>query len=204
MSKQVILVGGFQDIIEHCEEENIEIIGIIDNIKTDSYLGYKILGKDEDAENLFNIYGKIPLIIVPDLPSHRKRLTNFYKNIGFNFSNLISSKTMISKSVQIGTGVIIRKGGNISCGTKIGDFVHINTMANITHDVIINDFCSIAPGATILGYVKIGEESWIGANSTILPKIKLGLNTIVGAQAVVTKDVPDNNTVVGIPAKSIN
>ncbi|MNG38364.1 Maltose O-acetyltransferase [compost metagenome] len=43
----------------------------------------------------------------------------------------------------------------------------------------------------------------LGTNATVLPKVTIGKNVIVGAGAVVTKDVPDNSLVVGIPGKII-
>jgi maltose O-acetyltransferase len=44
---------------------------------------------------------------------------------------------------------------------------------------------------------------WIGGNVTILPGITIGNNVVVAAGAVVTKDIPDNSLVGGIPAKLI-
>ena len=51
--------------------------------------------------------------------------------------------------------------------------------------------------------VVIGKRVWIGANVTILPGVTIGDNAIVGAGAVVTKDVPANIIVGGVPAKQI-
>ena len=47
---------------------------------------------------------------------------------------------------------------------------------------------------------KIGNNVRIGSNTTILP-VNIGDNVIIGAGAVVTKDIPDNSTVKGNPAK---
>lgn len=47
----------------------------------------------------------------------------------------------------------------------------------------------------------IGNDVWIGGNVTILPGVHIGNNVVVAAGAVVTKDVPDNCLVRGIPAK---
>ena len=49
--------------------------------------------------------------------------------------------------------------------------------------------------------VKIGNDVWIGGNVTILPGITIGNNVVVAAGAVVTKDVPDNCVVDGVPAR---
>ena len=51
--------------------------------------------------------------------------------------------------------------------------------------------------------VRIGNDVWIGGNVTILPGITIGNNVVIAAGAVVTKDVPDNSLVGGVPAKLI-
>jgi maltose O-acetyltransferase len=51
--------------------------------------------------------------------------------------------------------------------------------------------------------VTIGNDVWIGGNCTILPGVTIGNNVVVAAGAVVTKDVPDNCLVAGVPAKVI-
>ena len=51
--------------------------------------------------------------------------------------------------------------------------------------------------------VNIGNDVWIGGNCTILPGVTIGNNVVIAAGAVVTKDVPDNSVVGGVPAKVI-
>ena len=51
--------------------------------------------------------------------------------------------------------------------------------------------------------ITIGNDVWIGGNCTILPGVTIGNNVVVAAGAVVTKDVPDNTLVGGVPAKKI-
>ena len=52
--------------------------------------------------------------------------------------------------------------------------------------------------------VNIGDDVWVGGNCTILPGVTIGSNVVIAAGAVVTKDVPDNCVVGGIPAKVIS
>ena len=51
--------------------------------------------------------------------------------------------------------------------------------------------------------IVIRRNAWIGANATILAGVTIGENAIVAAGAVVSKDVPDNTIVGGVPAKVI-
>ena len=55
----------------------------------------------------------------------------------------------------------------------------------------------------IMKPVTIGNDVWIGGDVTILPGVTIGNNVVVAAGAVVTKDVPDNCVVGGVPAKII-
>ncbi len=56
-------------------------------------------------------------------------------------------------------------------------------------------------GAVLCGNVFVGENSFIGAQSIVKEGVNIGKNVIVGAGAVVVKNVPDNTTVLGNPAR---
>lgn len=49
--------------------------------------------------------------------------------------------------------------------------------------------------------VTIGSNCWIGANSVVLPGVSIGNNSVIGAGSVVTKNVPENEIWVGVPAR---
>ena len=51
--------------------------------------------------------------------------------------------------------------------------------------------------------IRIGRKVWLGAAVTVVPGVSIGDGAIVGAGAVVTKDVPANAIVTGVPAKVI-
>lgn len=199
--KDVVLVGGFHEIIDLCEECGRNVVGIIDNSLVGNYYGVPVIGADADAASLFSRYCDCELIITPDSPKVRERLVNYYRNLGYHFATVVSPYAHVSKSAEIGEGTVIQTGVNVSSATKIGIFCKLNSCCNVMHDNVLADFSTIAPNAVLLGRVNAGRGAYVGANSTILPGIVIGSHSTVGAGAVVTHDVPDFRTVKGIPAK---
>lgn len=199
--EQVILIGGFHEVIEQILVLDLELRGIIDNNKTGEYYGIPVLGGDKDAHTILQRFPDSKLIITPDNGNTRRILFEEYSGFNNNFFTMVSKYSMISRFADIGNGCIISQNAHISAGVKIGKFCKINVGANIMHDCIIGDFSTIAPNAVVLGNVGIGANCYIGANSTILPNVKIGDNVTVGAGAVVTGEVKDNKIVKGIPAK---
>lgn len=66
---------------------------------------------------------------------------------------------------------------------------------DIRQGVTIGDVCSEVP--------IIGDNVYIGAGAKIIGKVVVGSNVIIGANSVVTKDIPNNTVVAGVPAKAI-
>ena len=112
--------------------------------------------------------------------------------------------------------IIIPETVNIGSHTHIGENVHIRGGAKVT----IGEWCQIANntiivtgnhivdgglyyGRNIFKEIEIDNNVWIGANAIILPGVKIKENSVVGAGSVVTKDVPPNSMVAGVPAKVI-
>ncbi len=87
--------------------------------------------------------------------------------------------------------------------TRIGKHVIIHSGSVIEHDNVLDGFVNVAPRVSTAGNVKIGKASYIYTGAVVIPKITIGKNAVIGAGAVVLKDVEDNSTVVGVPAKVI-
>ncbi|MBL0145281.1 MAG: acetyltransferase [Chitinophagaceae bacterium] len=117
-------------------------------------------------------------------------------------ATVIHASAVIDESAIIHPqGVMIAANATINPLVKIGNGVICNTNCSIDHECIIDDFAHIAPGAVLCGNVKIGSKTFVGANAVIKQGISVGKNVMIGAGAVVVKDVPDNATVRGVPAK---
>ncbi|NMH25332.1 acetyltransferase [Flavobacterium solisilvae] len=207
----MILVGakGFaKEVLEVLHQLNqLDHLVFYDDVNEDTphllYEQFPVLKTKEAAAHYFKTVDNRFTIGVGN-PVLRKKLVVKFEAIGGVFTSTISPNAHIGHFGNcIDDGCNIMTNALISNNVKIGKgaLIYFNTI--ITHDTIIKDFVEISPGATLLGNCNIGNYSQIGSNATILPKVSIGENVIVGAGSVVTKDVPDNCLVVGIPAKII-
>jgi sugar O-acyltransferase (sialic acid O-acetyltransferase NeuD family) len=134
-------------------------------------------------------------------PRFRFSLQTSVANLGGVLTSAISPHAQIGQfETKIGKGCTILGNAVITNGVIIGEGCLINPNCTISHDAVIGDYVEISPGVSVTGNSNVGSFSSLGTNSVILPKISLGKNVIVGAGAVVTRPVPDNTMVVGMPA----
>lgn len=113
----------------------------------------------------------------------------FYTDCGKNIT--------IGKNVFINTGCRFQDQGGIT----IDDDVligHNVVLATLNHDFAPDKRSTMHPAPIV-----IKRNVWIGANATILSGVTIGENAVIAAGAVVTKDVPENMIVAGVPAKII-
>jgi len=101
-----------------------------------------------------------------------------------------------------------KKNLELGSNTDIGAFTYINAKNGVVieNNVQIGSHCSLYSISTIDnkgGKIIIKENAKICTHCTIMPGVTIGKNSIVGAHSFVTKDVPDNTLVYGIPARII-
>lgn len=113
----------------------------------------------------------------------------FYTDCGKNIS--------LGKNVFINSGCHFQDQGGITIGdgSQIG---HKVTLTTLNHGITPEDRHTLYPAP-----ISIGRNVWIGAGVILVPGVSIGDNAVVGAGSVVTKDVPGNSVVVGVPGRVI-
>lgn len=123
----------------------------------------------------------------------------------------------IDESVAVFTPLYINYGKHTRIGKNV--FINFDCVFLDLGGITIEDNVLLAPRVSLLteGHpispeerhslvpkpIHIKKNAWIGANVTILQGVTIGENSVVAAGSVVSKDVPDNVIVGGIPAKII-
>ncbi|EDV01060.1 bacterial transferase hexapeptide repeat protein [Phocaeicola coprocola DSM 17136] len=127
----------------------------------------------------------------------------FGKTVDESFRVFPPFYTDFGKNITVGKNVFI----NACChfqdhgGVSLGDGCQIGhnvVFATLNHGLAPEDRQTTYPAP-----ITLGKNVWVGSNSTILQGVTIGDNAVIAAGAVVTKDVPENTIVGGVPARII-
>lgn len=205
--KSVIILGagGHAQVVADIFllEEKYTIVGFLDDdqaLHNQTIMDIPVLGSmdqlgDFQHEHIFIAIGDNKI---------RAALFSKLAQAGESIINAIHPRSIISPSVQIGTGVLICAGVIINPGTVIEDNAILNTGCIVDHHNIIQKHVHLAPGCKLGGDVSVGTGSLVGIGATVMPQLEIGKWSEVGAGAVVTKNIKDDITVIGVPARDIN
>jgi len=131
----------------------------------------------------------------------RERVSEQLKNL--EWLTAIHPQAYVHPSAHIAGGTVIFAGAVIQPDVIIGSHVIVNTGATVDHDCVLGDYVHLAPGAHLAGGVKVGRGSFLGIGAVVTPYRVIGDWATIGAGGVVVKDIADNVTAVGVPARPI-
>ncbi|MFH2135433.1 MAG: acetyltransferase [Pseudomonadota bacterium] len=206
----VILLGAgghAKVLIDAMRLQSVEILGIVDvnsDNKGKMLMGVPVIGGDEEliqyAPQQIRLVNGIGSVRVSSL---RREVFETLKNKGYQFERVIHPSSIIAGDVELSEGVQIMAGAVIQAGSKVSANTIINTRASIDHDCLIGRHVHISPGATLSGGIVVGEDAHVGTGAVVIQGIQIGQHSLVAAGAVVTRNVLNNVTVAGVPAREL-
>lgn len=136
-------------------------------------------------------------------PHVRRRLAAKCAGSGIALVDVRHDTVVQMDDVSLDRGACLSPFVTLTSNISIGRCFHGNIYSYVEHDCVIGDFVTFAPGVKCNGNVTIGDDAYIGAGAVIRQGVVVGAGATIGMGAVVTRDVPENVTVVGNPAKPL-
>lgn len=205
MIRDIVIVGngGFAKeiawLIERINqvEDTWNFLGFIDKNNN----AERVIGRDSfllETKKEINV-----VIAIGDSHIRKKLYEEYRQNKNLKYPNIIDPSVIYSPLIQMGKGNIICAGTVLTVDIQMGDFNIVNLDCTIGHEAMIGNYVTVNPSVNVSGNVKVDDEVSIGTGTQIIQGLKIGGRTIVGAGAVVTSDLPEGCTAVGVPAKVI-
>lgn len=162
--------------------------------------GYRVLGN----RVYLNSYSKEVYIVIAMANAFiKEEIVKYLTNENIKYANIIYPLVELNKTVKIGEGCIIYPGAIMTVNIDIGNHVIISPKCGIGHDSIIEDYVTLLWNVNVSGAEKIRKGATLGSGCTIIQGLEIGENSYIGAGAVVIRDIQDNVTAVGNPARLI-
>lgn len=165
-------------------------------------LGLPYLGDDTDLAALVGT-GLDRAFVALGSGRVRSAVTDLCLAAGLELVTVIAPSAQVGATASVGIGSIVLHKAVLGANVSVGRGSIINTGATVDHDCVIGDFVHIAPGVNLAGTVTVGDGAMVGIGASVVPGIRIGAGATVGAGAVVIHDIPDGQTVVGVPAQEM-
>lgn len=160
--------------------------------------GYRFLGAVDTVRDL-----DCDVVIGIGNGTVRARIDAAVTAWGHRSATLIHPAATVGSEVDVGDGTVLLAGARVTTNIALGRHVHLNQNATIGHDCRLGDYVSVNPLGAVSGNVTIGSETTVGASAVIIEGRSVGRRCTIGAGAVVIRDVDDDLTVVGVPARAL-
>lgn len=128
-----------------------------------------------------------------------------------NLHARVEPLAILREGVELGNNAVVMMGAILNIGARVGEGSMIDMGAVLGGRATVGKHCHVGAGAVLAGVIEppsaqpvvLGDNVLVGANAVVLEGVQVGSGAVIAAGAVVTKDVPANAVVAGIPAKIV-
>lgn len=204
---RVVIVGAgghgqvMADALLRATSPAVDVAGFVDD-RADAgstIMGLPVLG----AVAALASFPHDAIVVAVGDNARRRELCDRFDRAGERLVSVVHPSAIVGIDVVLEDGVMICAGAVVNTGSRLGKGAIINTAASVDHHSVIETCAHIAPGVHMGGEVHVGEGALVGVGAAVLPRRRIGHRATVGAGAVVTRDVADDERVVGNPARAI-
>ncbi len=202
MSRRLLILGAgghgraVADLAEAC---GWTVAGFTDRAGS----GAGVLGGDDDLATLVREGTVDAGVVGVGNTALRRRAELFHRlrEAGLAIPSLIHPRATLSRASRVGPGSVDFPAAVLGSGVEVGENVVVYSGVVAEHGCRIADHAYVSPGAILSGAVSVEVGAFIGAGAVILPGLTIGKHAVVAAGAVVVADVPEGETVAGVPAR---
>jgi sugar O-acyltransferase (sialic acid O-acetyltransferase NeuD family) len=116
---------------------------------------------------------------------------------------LVHHMAVVAPTATLGDGTVVMAGAVVNPDAQVGVGVILNTGSVVEHDCVVGVFAHLSPNSALGGAVHVGNLTHLGLGAVVLPGVRIGNRVRVGAGGAVIRDVDDDLTVVGVPARPV-
>ncbi|MCV9931879.1 acetyltransferase [Flavobacterium sp. LS1R47] len=208
--KNLIIIGArgygreVHDLAKQCSGYNTEYVlkGFLDD-KSDALEGFGNYPEIISSVESYEIQENDVFVCALGSVKWKKHYVELILDKGGKFINLIHPSTILNTNAILGNGLIVFMNSNISNDCVIDDFVTIQGFVGLGHDTKLGKWSHLNAYCFTGGFVVLEEEVCLNTRATILPNVVVRKGATVGAASLVIRNVKENTTVFGVPAKKL-
>lgn len=119
------------------------------------------------------------------------------------YATTVHPDVRVPSSCTVGAGSVLLAGVVLTADVRIGEHVVVMPHATLTHDVVLDDFATLCAQTALAGGVHVGAGAYVGTGACVREGVRVGADALLGMGAVLVRDLPPNETWVGVPARPV-